>query len=303
MEREMSLWSEEYRRHPACIDYHAAMSAADAEWDREMDAIKGMTHWREAAAEIDARYAEAEQRAATQRDTRLALEGLVVEELFLGPKDGYILTLQPQQRREREMSDERQDTKRALVQHRASGEHYIVEYSPALDDDNNITGTRILAGAGPLHYSDLGLEGWADLQRDDVVSAELFDRIDQYPNLEGEDADWLQEEDEAARLRYPNRSPLAMTTNKEREMEHAVVETMADKATINNPEPRDLVEKYGARWSADYACFVFHDGSSGVYSDMKNRAAIRDNAGHPILRFKRHYDTNQFDLAEGQENL
>lgn len=89
------------------------------------------------------------------------------------------------------------ETKRALVQHRASGDRYIIEYDAAYGEDDEPEGTNIIASVGPLTGADLDLAGPIE------PSAELFDRIDDAMNLTDEDAAWLQEQDDAGLLLFP----------------------------------------------------------------------------------------------------
>ncbi|RJQ46856.1 MAG: hypothetical protein C4534_02080 [Gaiellales bacterium] len=91
---------------------------------------------------------------------------------------------------------DRTDTKRAIAQHQPDGETYIVEYCSVWEDDNPI-GTQITAAAGPINHGDL------PSRPADGPTPELYDAIDDCPNLTDEDADWLQVEDEAGRLVYP----------------------------------------------------------------------------------------------------
>lgn len=88
------------------------------------------------------------------------------------------------------------DTKRALAKHE-SGDLYIVEYASVWDGEN-CTGTKIIAAAGPVSYRALGNDG-GPLE----PSAELYDTIDRFDGLTSEDADWLQEEEDAGRLTSP----------------------------------------------------------------------------------------------------
>lgn len=90
--------------------------------------------------------------------------------------------------------------KKALAQHTPDGELYIIAYQADWDGEGHkIVGTHIVAGAGPLHRRDLGIDG-GPLE----PSKELFNRIDQYElSRDDEEVDWLQDEDMAGRLAYP----------------------------------------------------------------------------------------------------
>ena len=83
------------------------------------------------------------------------------------------------------ITEDRSDTKRTVAQHATSGERYVVEYC-SLWQGGECIGSRIIAANGPIHHSDPvdDLSDW-DLVADDNV-------------------DWLNDEDEAGRLTYPN---------------------------------------------------------------------------------------------------
>jgi hypothetical protein len=93
---------------------------------------------------------------------------------------------------------DREDCHNALARHMPDGELYVVR-SCSVWEGENIVGSRIIVSAGPISTRDLGLE------RGDALdpSPELFNLIDDWANLETDDADWLQAEEGAGRLLYP----------------------------------------------------------------------------------------------------
>lgn len=95
------------------------------------------------------------------------------------------------------VTEDRTDTKRALVMHRPDGELYITEYCSLWRGDFCV-GTRMIAVAGPIARRDITDDG-GEL----VPSSELFDRIDAWEDLSPEDTEWLQAEEEAGRVDYP----------------------------------------------------------------------------------------------------
>lgn len=99
------------------------------------------------------------------------------------------------------LEEDRSDTKRALVQHHPTGELYIIEYCPVWQGQQCV-GTRVIAGAGPIRFEDLGLPR-SLIEYQASPAAEAYDAIDRAVNLSDEDAEWLQGEDAGGRFNYP----------------------------------------------------------------------------------------------------
>lgn len=96
-----------------------------------------------------------------------------------------------------EVIEDREDTKRALVTHEPDGEAYIIEYCSLWQGDK-VVGTRIIAAAS-IERRELDM-------RTEMLepSKAAFDRIDSTDwGLTGEDAEWLQAEEDAGHLIYP----------------------------------------------------------------------------------------------------
>ncbi len=89
------------------------------------------------------------------------------------------------------------DTGRTIAKHE-NGDVYAVELASVWDGDRCI-GTQIVAADGPLHYSDVGLEGWADLGR---FPTRVFECIRDLLLLD-DDAEWLNEQESWGALTYP----------------------------------------------------------------------------------------------------
>jgi hypothetical protein len=90
------------------------------------------------------------------------------------------------------------DTRRALVRHAASGEHFLVEYC-SLWDDRDRVGARVTAGLGPISLRGPG-------PSDDEPprpSRARSDAIDAAAGYDPAGAAWLQAEDDGGRLEYP----------------------------------------------------------------------------------------------------
>jgi hypothetical protein len=104
-----------------------------------------------------------------------------------------------------EITEDRTDPKRALAQLANSGDRYIVEFCSTWQD-GELVGTRVLRSCGPIHNSELHPDSDAVLvARSDLrMAIALFDRIDSDDwEMTDEDANWLQAEADAGRLRYP----------------------------------------------------------------------------------------------------
>lgn len=89
------------------------------------------------------------------------------------------------------------DTGRTLARHQ-SGDMYVVELASVWEGDRCV-GTQIVASDGPLHHSDLGIEGWADLGR---FPTRVFECIRDMLLLDS-DAEWLNEQESCGALSYP----------------------------------------------------------------------------------------------------
>jgi hypothetical protein len=88
------------------------------------------------------------------------------------------------------------DRRNALVQHRPDGGLYIVREASVWEGDRCV-GTRIVEAAGPIYSGDIAYYAGEE------PTSELFDQITDWHTAPGEDAGWLQAEDEAGRLTYP----------------------------------------------------------------------------------------------------
>jgi len=89
------------------------------------------------------------------------------------------------------------DTGRTIAKHQ-NGDIYAVELASVWDNDRCVD-TEIIASSGPLHYSDVGLDGWEELGR---YPTRVFEHIRDAP-LDDLDAEWLNEQESYGALNYP----------------------------------------------------------------------------------------------------
>lgn len=91
------------------------------------------------------------------------------------------------------------DERRVLVQHKVSGELFIADERAVYDDTGECVGTRFTAVAGPIARPALGISADDELG----PSKELYERIDDWQDLDPDDADWLQAAEDAGLTSYP----------------------------------------------------------------------------------------------------
>jgi hypothetical protein len=88
------------------------------------------------------------------------------------------------------------EIRRAVARH-SSGDTYVVEYASVFDGDGRCAGATIARAVGPLNDRvDLYMEAGE-------LTPATYDAIGRAVNLTGEDAAWLNAEEDAGRLTYP----------------------------------------------------------------------------------------------------